>query len=80
MQFDFSPRNETAALVMPYMVGYVAPGAVKMLALGALVSGLLASADSAIFGLASILSHNFYRHMWRPKASNGFALESSVFL
>lgn len=67
LQQTFTPSNDTSNLVLDYVLTHAVPGAIKMLALGALTSGLLASCDSVIFGLSSIFVQNFYRLMWHPR-------------
>lgn len=61
--------TQNSSLVLPISLSLLVPNSVLFLVLGALVSGLLAAADSTLFGLATMLTHNGYRNWLKPYAA-----------
>lgn len=58
--------HHNGSLIMPLGLQLLVPSSVLFLIMGALVSGLLAAGDSALFGLATIIAHNVYRNCFKP--------------
>ncbi|KAJ8675738.1 hypothetical protein QAD02_011524, partial [Eretmocerus hayati] len=55
--------------VLPLVLHYLTPKWVSFAGLGAILAGVMASADSSILGISSMFSRNVYKQTMRPKAS-----------
>jgi len=63
-----APAN--SALILPYVVRYLTPGAVATIGLGAIAAAVMSSIDSSILSASSMASWNIYRPLFNPKLSN----------
>ena len=59
-----------SALILPYVVRYLTPGAVATIGLGAIAAAVMSSVDSSILSASSMASWNIYRPLFKPNISN----------
>ncbi|WP_291862462.1 sodium:solute symporter family protein [Marinilabilia sp.] len=60
---------ENSALILPYVIRYLTPGAVGLVGLGAIAAAVMSSVDSSILSASSMASWNIYRPLIKPKMS-----------
>lgn len=60
---------EDSALILPYVIRYMTPPLVAIIALGAVAAAVMSSVDSSILSAASVASWNIYRPVWKPDIS-----------
>lgn len=59
-----------AALVLPYVIRYLTPGALATIGLGAVAAAVMSSVDSSVLSASSMASWNVYRPLVKPKITN----------
>lgn len=65
---DGAPSD--AALILPYVIRYLTPGAVATIGLGAIAAAVMSSVDSSILSASSMASWNIFRPLVKPDISN----------
>lgn len=58
------------ALVLPFVMRYLVPGAVASIGLGAIAAAVMSSVDSSILSASSMAAWNVFRPLVRPNISN----------
>lgn len=59
-----------SALILPYVIRYLTPGALATVGLGAIAAAVMSSVDSSILSASSMASWNIYRPLLKPKITN----------
>lgn len=61
---------EQTSLVVPLALQYLCPKAVSIIGLGAVSAAVMSSADSCVLSTGSVLTHNIYANIFRPRVCN----------
>ena len=72
-----NPGLENGELALPWLLSELLPPAVGSLALAAVLSAELSSADAILFMLSTSLSKDLYKRFYRPEASDAQVLRVS---
>ena len=72
-----NPTLENRELALPWLLSEVLPPALGSLALAAVLSAELSSADAILFMLSTSLSKDLYKRFYRPEASDAQVLKVS---
>ncbi|XP_048389162.1 high-affinity choline transporter 1-like isoform X2 [Stegostoma tigrinum] len=75
-------RNE-AAMILPIVLRYLCPPYISIFGIGAIAAAVMSSTDSSLLSSSSMFTHNIYRKILRPKATEKeilFAMKTTVFL
>ncbi|MEM7349513.1 MAG: sodium:solute symporter family protein [Acidobacteriota bacterium] len=72
-----NPALENRELALPWLLSELLPPAVGSLALAAVLSAELSSADAILFMLSTSLSKDLYKRFYRPEASDAEILKVS---
>ena len=72
-----NPALESRELALPWLLANVLPPAIGSLALAAVLSAELSSADAILFMLSTSLSKDLYKRFYRPQASDAEVLRVS---
>ncbi|XP_078400972.1 high-affinity choline transporter 1-like isoform X1 [Cetorhinus maximus] len=73
-------KNE-AAMILPLVLRYLCPPAVSIFGIGAIAAAVMSSTDSSLLSSSSMFTHNIYRKIVRPKASEKeilYAMKTTV--
>ncbi|SHG13410.1 sodium:solute symporter family protein [Streptoalloteichus hindustanus] len=65
-----APPMDNPALTVPYVLRYLLPTAVAIVALGAMAAAVMSSVDASILSAASMGGWNLYRRLVNPKAGD----------
>lgn len=65
---DGAPSD--AALILPYVIRYLTPGALATIGLGAIAAAVMSSVDSSILSASSMASWNIIRPLVKPDITN----------
>ncbi|XP_051882330.1 high-affinity choline transporter 1-like [Pristis pectinata] len=58
-----------AAMILPIVLRYLCPRYISIFGIGAISAAVMSSADSSLLSSSSMFTHNIYRKILRPKAS-----------
>ncbi|XP_067841648.1 high-affinity choline transporter 1-like [Heptranchias perlo] len=61
-------KNE-AAMILPIVLRYLCPSYISIFGIGAIAAAVMSSTDSSLLSSSSMFTHNIYRKILRPKAS-----------
>ncbi|XP_038674966.1 high-affinity choline transporter 1-like [Scyliorhinus canicula] len=61
-------KNE-AAMILPLVLRYLCPPYISIFGIGAIAAAVMSSTDSSLLSSSSMFTHNIYRKILRPKAS-----------
>jgi high affinity choline transporter 7 len=78
-----APSPASPAMVLPYVIRYLTPPAVGILALGAVAAAVMSSVDSSVLSASSLLTWNVYRPLLRRPADTAeirFVLRVGILL
>ncbi|XP_069748597.1 high affinity choline transporter 1-like [Narcine bancroftii] len=62
-------EKEEAAMILPIVLRYLCPTYISVIGTGAIAAAVMSSADSSLLSSSSMFTHNIYRKIIRPKAS-----------